>query len=203
MLIVVGGHSRNLGKTSLVAGLIHRFRDRNWTALKITQYGHNVCDNHDTQCGCEADPGAPFALSEEFEPGDTDSARFLGAGAARALWLRPAAGQLPLAADAIHKILERHQNVIMESNSVLEVLRPGLFLMMLDFGCADFKPTGLRFMDRADAFVVIDRGIHIPLWDDLARGRWDRQPRFPVTPPRYLSPALVDFVRSRLDSTAG
>jgi molybdopterin-guanine dinucleotide biosynthesis protein len=41
MLVVVGGHSRNLGKTSLVAGLIRKFRERNWTALKITQYGHH------------------------------------------------------------------------------------------------------------------------------------------------------------------
>src|SRR5262245_58300936 len=133
MLIVVGGHSRNLGKTSLVAGLIRRFRDRNWTALKITQYGHNVCENHDTQCGCEANPGEPFALTEEFEPGTTDSGRFLAAGAARSLWLRTPAGQLALAAPAIRRILDRHSNVIIESNSVLEVVRPDLFLMMLDF----------------------------------------------------------------------
>ena len=203
MLVVVGGHSRNLGKTSLVAGLIRRFRDRNWTALKITQYGHNVCDNHDTQCGCEAGPGQPFALSEEYEPGNTDSARFLAAGASRALWLRTPAGQLPLAAGTIHRIVEQHGNVIVESNSVLEVVRPDLFLMMLDYGCADFKSSSLRFMERADAFVVLDRGINIPLWNDLALGLWDRQPRFVVKPPRYVSPAVADFVSSRLSPASG
>ena len=202
MLVVVGGHSRNLGKTSLVAGLIRKFRGRNWTAVKITQYGHHVCDNHDTHCGCEAEPGAPFALTEEYEPGNTDSARFLAAGAGRALWLRTPAGQLPLAAGTIQKILHQNENVIMESNSVVELVRPDLFLMMLDFGCADFKPSSLRFMDRADAFVVLDRGINIPLWNDLACGRWDLQPRFPVKPPRYLSPAVADFVSSRLSPPA-
>ena len=36
MLLVVGGHSRNIGKTSVVEGLIRRFRQKKWTALKIT-----------------------------------------------------------------------------------------------------------------------------------------------------------------------
>ena len=42
-IVVVGGQSRNLGKTSVVAGLIAAMRERNWTAAKITQYGHGVC----------------------------------------------------------------------------------------------------------------------------------------------------------------
>src|SRR5262249_17425856 len=113
------------------------------------------------------------------------------------------AGQLPEAAGTIRRILERHENVIVESNSVLEVVRPDLFLMMLDFGCADFKPSSLRFMERADAFVVLDRGINVPVWDDLARGLWEQQPRFAVQPPRYVSPAVADFVNSRLPSIAG
>src|ERR1051326_4883683 len=118
MLVVVGGHSRNLGKTSLVAGLIHRFRERQWTAIKITQYGHRVCTNHDEICGCEATPGEPFALSEEYEPGKTDSARFLTAGAARSLWLRTPAGELGSAAEALRKILAQQENGIVESNRV-------------------------------------------------------------------------------------
>ena len=52
MLVVVGGHSRNIGKTSVVAGLIRRLRDRKWTAVKITQYGHGVCSNEGKSCGC-------------------------------------------------------------------------------------------------------------------------------------------------------
>lgn len=201
MLVVVGGHSRNLGKTSLVAGLIRKFRERNWTALKITQYGHTVCTNHDSHCGCEADPSQPFALSEEYEFGKTDSARFLAAGAGRSLWLRTPAGQLSQASGTIRKILDQNENVIVESNSLIELVRPDLFLMMLDFGCADFKPSSLRFMERADAFVVLDRGINVPLWEDLARGLWDRQPRFSVKPPRYVSPAVADFVSARLSAT--
>ena len=53
--------------------------------------------------------------------------------------------------------------------------------MLLDFGCEDFKASSLRFMDRADAFVVIDRGINAPLWEDVARGMWDNKPQFLVS----------------------
>ena len=81
MLIVVGGHSRNIGKTSVVAGLIRKLRDRKWTAVKITQYGHGMCSSKGEACGCEAEPEHPFALSEEYEPKQTDSGRFLAAGA--------------------------------------------------------------------------------------------------------------------------
>jgi len=197
LLIVVGGHSRNLGKTTLVANLIRRFRKRNWTALKITQYGHGVCSNHDHHCGCEAESGESFTLSEEYEPGTTDSARFLAAGADRSFWLRTPAGELTKAAPAIHKLIGQCENVIIESNSVMEIIEPDLFLMMMDFGCEDFKASSLRYLDRADGFVVVDRGINIPLWDDVARGRWDGKPRFPVSPPSYLTAAVAEFVSSR------
>ena len=53
MLVVVGGHSRDIGKTSVIAGLIRRTRARKWTALKITQYGNAVCARHENGAtGC-------------------------------------------------------------------------------------------------------------------------------------------------------
>lgn len=198
MLVVVGGHSRNIGKTSVVAGLIRKLRDRKWTAVKITQYGHGVCSHHGEACGCETEPEHPFALSEEYEPSRTDSGRFLAAGAERSLWLRTPMGELARAKNVLNKITGSGGNVIIESNSVLELLNPDLFLMVLDFSCQDFKPSSLRFLDRADAFVVIDRGINVPLWEGVARGIWDHKPQFPVKPPAYVTAAVCDFVRSRL-----
>jgi hypothetical protein len=198
MLVVVGGHSRNIGKTSVVAGLIRRLRDRRWTAVKITQYGHGVCSNQGSVCECSpAEPDHPFALSEEYEPSGTDSGRFLAAGAARSFWLRTPAGELARAADMVHKILRQNENVIIESNSILELVQPDVFLMLLDFSCQDFKASSLRFLDRADAFLILDRGINAPLWDDISRGLWDAKPQFPVTPPRYVTAEVADFVAAR------
>jgi len=206
MLLVVGGHSRNIGKTSVAAGLIRKLRARQWTAVKVTQYGHGICSHSGAACGCEADsndPDHPFALSEEYEPGDTDSGRFLAAGARRSFWLRTPMGQLHHAAGTLRKIVAQHENVILESNSVLELLNPDVFLMVLDFGCADFKPSSLRFLDRADAFVVVDRGFNVPLWENVARGAWDQKPQFPVTPPDYVTNALAKFVSARFPSSTG
>jgi hypothetical protein len=196
MLVVVGGHSRNIGKTSVVAGIIRKLKDRRWTALKITQYGNGVCSHHSAACGCEPESDEPFALSEEYEPNRTDTGRFLAAGAERSFWLRVPAGELPRAADTVRKILGQGQNAIVESNSVMELVQPDLFLMLLDFSCQDFKASSLRFMDRADGFVVIDRGINAPMWDDIARGMWDQKPQFLVKPPNYATSAVTGFVKS-------
>ena len=201
MLVVVGGHSRNIGKTSVVAGLIRRLRNRKWAAVKITQYGHGVCSHAGEACGCETEPDHPFAISEEYEPSGTDSGRFLAAGAERSFWLRTPMGELAQAQATLRKILDQNENVIIESNSVLEMVQPDLFLMVLDFGCQDFKASSLRFMDRADAFLVIDRGINAPLWEEIAHGVWDQKPQFLVKPPTYVTAAVCDFVRARFSPT--
>jgi molybdopterin-guanine dinucleotide biosynthesis protein len=200
MLVVVGGHSRNIGKTSVVAGLIRKLRDRHWTALKITQYGNEVCANHTgaAACGCEPAGGEEFELSEEYEASGTDSGRFLAAGAERSFWLRVPAGELPRAAGTVRKILAQSANVIVESNSVVDLVTPDVFLMLLDFTCDDFKASSLRLMDRADGFVVIDRGINAPLWADVSRGMWDGKPQFLVKPPGYVTAEVVQFVKSRM-----
>ena len=191
MLVVVGGHSRNIGKTSVVAGLIRRLRDRKWAALKITQYGHGVCSNEGKACECApGDEEHPFALSEEYEPSKTDSGRFLAAGADRSFWLRTPAGELPRAADLVHKIVSQNENVIVESNSILELVQPDLFLMVMDFACEDFKSSSLRFLDRADAFLVIDRGLNAP----MAAGVLPDRPQFLIKPPRYVTPEVAEFV---------
>lgn len=198
MLVVVGGHSRNIGKTSVVSGLIRRFRDRRWTAVKITQYGHGICANKGTACECDTgDPEHPFALSEEYEPGKTDSGRFLAAGADRSFWLRAPSGDLPRYATTIQKLLKQSENVIVESNSILELVKPDLYLMVMDFACEDFKASSLQYIDRADAFIVIDRGgVNGHMFADLARGLWDDKPQFLVKPPRYVTPELAEFVAS-------
>jgi hypothetical protein len=105
---------------------------------------------------------------------------------------------LPRAAETVRKILSQGENAIIESNSVLELVQPDVFLMLLDFACQDFKASSLRFMDRADAFVVIDRGLSGPMWEAVACGTWDRKPRFLVTPPDYVTAAVAGFVRSKL-----
>ena len=189
MLVVVGGHSRNIGKTSVVEGLIRALPEFQFAAVKITQFGHGVCSNHGSACGCETEAEHPYALSEEYEPSPTDSGRFLAAGARRSFWLRTRTGELRAAAAPLEKLLKQNENVIAESNSLLELANPDLYLVTLDFSCADFKDSSARYLERADAFVVIDRG-------EWKTGIWDKRPRFMARPPVYVSEELVRFCRN-------
>ena len=199
MLVAVGGHSRDIGKTSVVAGLICALPEWPWIAMKITQYGHDVCSAEGKTCGCEpANPDHPYALDEEVAPTATDTGRFLAAGAQRSFWLRTAAGRLGQGAPVIEKILRSGANLIVESNSILEFFPPDLYLVVMDFSREDFKPSSLRFLDRADACIIVDSGINVPVWKEVSRGLWDSKPQFVVKPPYYVTAAMASFVRSRL-----
>src|SRR5438445_13461277 len=91
-IIVIGGHSRSVGKTSVVAGLIAALPAYNWTAFKVTQYGHGICSRSGQACDC-AVADHSWAISEEKDrSGESDSSRFLVAGATRAWWVRTEQG---------------------------------------------------------------------------------------------------------------
>ena len=200
MLVAVGGHSRNIGKTSVVAGLIRAIPEAGWTAVKITQFGHSVCSSKGETCQCQpATLEHPYALSEEVDPsGQGDTCRFLAAGAQRSYWLRTAAGQLGNALPALNSILQSSRNVIVESNSILQFFKPHLYLVVLDFAVEDFKLTSLEYLDRADALVVIERGEKQPHWSGVARRLWESKPQFYVTPPQYVTDAVAGLVRAQL-----
>jgi len=79
-LIVVGGHTRSIGKTQLLCDVISAFRAANWIAGKITQYGHGVCAQNGENCGCAPDEHVCAISWETQADTGTDSARFLAWG---------------------------------------------------------------------------------------------------------------------------
>ncbi|MBK9168297.1 MAG: hypothetical protein IPM24_12625 [Bryobacterales bacterium] len=198
MLVVVGGHTRNIGKTSVAAGLIAALSEYNWSAFKITQHGHHVCGGV-APCECAQDMAGPYMIVEETGNNPAgDSSRFLAAGARRAFWVRTAAGKLGHALPALRRLFEESGNAICESNSLLRFIEPDLYIAVLDFGVEDFKTSARRALDRADALVVITRGLAAPAWKGVAPRLWRDKLRFDVTPPCYVSPELAEFVASHL-----
>src|SRR5579864_7231621 len=125
-LVVIGGHSRSVGKTSVVAGLISALPEFEWTAAKITQYGHGICSANGEACDC-ATGDHSWAITEERDrAGESDTSRFLVAGASRVFWVRTEQGRLAEAMPALRKRMESSRNVIIESNSIMKFLRPDL-----------------------------------------------------------------------------
>jgi len=198
-VVVVGGHSRNIGKTSVVASLIARLPEFHWTAFKITQYGHGFCTADGAPCDCQTDDHT-IAISAERDPNTgTDSARFLAAGAVRSLWVRTRQGMLAEAMPRIRKEIAAAENAILESNSVLQFLRPDLYLTVLDQGTADFKDSARLYLDRADALLLRESGLKLePRWTGVAGKLIEGKPRFVIAPPDYMSDAVVEFVRNAL-----
>jgi hypothetical protein len=159
-VIVVGGHTRSIGKTQLVCDLISAFPESNWTAGKITQYGHGVCAQNGENCDCAPDEHV-CAISWEQQPNETDSGRFLAAGARRSFWLRTKQGFLaegmPLLRGALRELESKSPNaggnLILESNTLLQFLKPSLYLMVVDPTKTDFKDSARLQMDRASAVI--------------------------------------------------
>src|SRR5205085_10311048 len=87
-MVMVGGHTRNIGKTSVVEGIIRGLPEMNWTAVKVTQFGHGVCSTSGELCDCAVAEHAFAITAERRSDSGTDTARFLAAGARRALWVR-------------------------------------------------------------------------------------------------------------------
>ena len=199
-IVVVGGHSRSVGKTSVVAGLISALRQMRWTAMKITQYGHGICSADGAPCDCATDNHS-WAMTEEHDgSGNSDSSRFVQAGAERSYWVRTRQGMLAEAMPSVRQKLQG--NVIIESNSIIRFLRPDLYLTVLDFATADFKRSALEFLDRADA-ILLHRGADVPAWDGVSWKLIGSKPTFRITAPRYVTDELVEFVGIRVAASIG
>jgi len=196
-IIVIGGHSSSVGKTSVVAGLISALPEFEWTAAKITQHGHGICSANGEPCDC-ATADHSWATSEERDrSGKSDTSRFLMAGAKKVFWVRTEQGRLAEAMPAFRKKLEGAGNVIIESNSVLKFLRPDLYLTVLDPSTADFKNSAREFLDRANAVILHDKA-GATAWPAVSLKPVAERPIFRITPPPYITQEIVQFVSSSL-----
>jgi len=196
-VVVIGGHSRSVGKTSVVAGLIAALPEFKWTALKITQYGHGICSQNGESCHCATDDHT-WAISEEKDrSGDSDTSRFLVAGAERAWWVRTEQGRLAEAMPAIRRRLSESSNVILESNSILKFVRPDLYLTVLDPATTDFKRSAQEFLDLADA-VILHGAANAAAWIGVSLKPVVGRPVFQIQPPPYVTREIIEFVKKRV-----
>ena len=195
--VVIGGHSRSVGKTSVVAGLIAALPEYHWTALKITQYGHGVCSLNGESCHCATDDHSWAISQEKDRSGESDTSRFLVAGAVRVWWVRTEQGRLAEAIPTIRRRLAESENVILESNSILKFVRPDLYLTVLDPATSDFKRSAQEFLDQADGIILHGSKI-ATAWTGISLKPVAGRPIFEIHPPEYVTPEIVEFVRSKV-----
>ena len=196
--MVVGGHSRNIGKTSVVEGLIRGLPEMRWTAMKVTHHWHGVCSANDEPCDCETAEHTVAVSEEKDSASGTDSSRYLAAGAVRSLWVRTRSGDLAGAMPRIRMELEQAENAVIESNSILRFLRPDIYLSVLDPAVEDFKESARLYLDRADAVLVPEGVMGQPEWKGGALKLVEGTPVLSMKPPVYVTDAVLEFVGARL-----
>lgn len=199
-IVVIGGHSRSVGKTSVVAGLIAKLPAYNWTAFKLTQFGHGRCSLNGKPCQCETADHAWAITEEKDRSGRSDSSRFLIAGAKHSFWVRTAQGQLERAMPGIQRRLSEAEDAILESNSILKFIQPDVYISVLDPATEDFKSSAQQFLGRADAIILHCSQDREPTWPGISLNALPDRPVFAVEPPEYVSREVVEFVARRLEA---
>ncbi|MGA2672115.1 MAG: hypothetical protein ABSE99_02700 [Terracidiphilus sp.] len=192
-IVVVGGSGRGVGKTALVCGLIAALPELRWTAVKITT------DDH----------GQTKPIWEETTAGrGSDTARYLAAGAARALLATPPVhGHTPtpdfaaLLNDLWSKI-GPDANVLFESNSILDHLRFDLCLMVHEGSSpashhARHKPSFASALRHADAMVA-HASADGTIADGLCLAGQEPMPIFDLAALEQVSAEMVAWLRLRL-----
>jgi hypothetical protein len=203
-IIVVGGGGRGAGKTALVCGLMRALPEIPWTGVKITTHEHGYEHGH----------GKATPIWEETVPGEgTDTARYLAAGARRALLVT--AGEDALG-PIVEQILEEHSRVpgvinvdakkvgtekagviragiIIESNSVLRHLRPDVCLCAATSPWAEQKASFDLLMEHVDATVELAAHDHIIEAEKIT---------FRLASLERVSPTMLDWLRERLRTQA-
>jgi hypothetical protein len=213
-VLVVGGHTRSIGKTELVCDVIRAFPEENWVAGKITQYGHGVCAQNGLDCGCAPDVHS-YAISwEQDKSSGTDSSRFLAAGARRSFWLRTKQGFLAEGLPLLRKALDELRvegtaeppTLILESNSVMQFLIPSLYFAVIDASRNDFKDSARAALDRADALVLrgamAENPLAEPQWIKLPAHLMSEVPSVRQLEGEPLPKPLQALVRRALESPA-
>lgn len=171
--IVVGGTGKHVGKTALICGLIAALAEFRWIAVKITPDAH----------------GKPSSIWEETRAGEqTDTARYLAAGARRALLVSVAAGE---SLEHLMAKIKPGADVIFESNRILEFMKPDVCLMVNGGDAADLVKQSFELVvEFADAMVRRSNADRV---EDQSL-----KPVFYLGDMERVSPEMLAWVRLKL-----
>jgi hypothetical protein len=158
-LLMIGGASRNVGKTSLISNIIKHFaKSKSIIGIKIkTLYeGDKFFHGNDYDTLNEN-----FTLIEEYDlDGEKDSCGMLKAGAKRAFRLRVHDLYLEQAFKYFIEQIDKNTLIICESNSLRRVVVPDLFLMIKHSENQNMKPSAIELEKYADKIIITNGFKH-------------------------------------------
>ena len=161
-LILIGGNTRHIGKTTLACGIIKSFSSTDQiTALKITSIYKNDEKHHGEH---ELRQGKGFSITlEPHSANQKDTSKMLMAGATESYYIQAMDHAVEEAWQAFIKIVPSNQLMVCESRSLRRILQPGLFIYLKSSKVKEEKPYSIWLEGLAD-IVLVD-----PNQSDLAK----------------------------------
>jgi len=159
-MLMIGSSESNVGKTELACALLRRFSsDHRIIGIKVTTIASadRSCPRGGQGCGvCSSMDGEYRITQESAANSDKDTGRLLAAGAGKVYWLRVMRTHLRQGLAALLETVGRDALAICESNSLRQVVEPGLFLMVESTAGKPWKQSAQQVRQHADRVVRSD-----------------------------------------------
>ncbi|MBN1986446.1 MAG: hypothetical protein JW761_09090 [Prolixibacteraceae bacterium] len=129
-ILLIAGSGQNVGKTTLACHILQNEKEKNPLAVKITPHFHQI-----TEGLVEIKNGNSWALYEETcKTSNKDSSVYLQNGAAKSYLIQTLDSGLAEAFSELKKILPPKNPVVIESAALINIIQPGLFILVLPAG---------------------------------------------------------------------
>lgn len=156
---MIGGASRNVGKTTFSSKVIEHFSENHpIIGLKVK----TIYEGDNFFHGKDRNPlDSDFRLIEEFDDfSDEDTSKMLRSGAKRVFRLKVKSSALDKAFFYFKTQLDRKYLIICESNSLRKILKPDVFILIKQKEAGEMKPSAKELEKYADKIVLTDGLTH-------------------------------------------
>jgi len=159
-MLMIGSAGSNVGKTELACAILGKFcKSCDVIGIKVTTIKdkEGQCPRGGEGCGTCSSLEGTYSIDEEFDSiSGKDTARLLAAGASRVFWLRVREENLMEGITALLDIIGHDAVSICESNSLRQVVEPGLFIMVGSHEMKNWKSSAESIKKYADKIVISD-----------------------------------------------
>ena len=159
---MIGSAGADVGKTELSCALLRKFsKNHNLIGIKVTAITNKdgQCPRGGQGCGvCSSLEGVYCITEETNSNSNKDTSKLLAAGASRVFWLRALREHFLEASTALLDVIGPDTISICESNSLRQVIEPGLFLMVRNRNLKRWKSSAQHVKKYADKIVTSDGG---------------------------------------------
>jgi molybdopterin-guanine dinucleotide biosynthesis protein A len=157
-MLMIGSAGANVGKTELACTLIKKFgKTSDITGIKVTtiRAKDGQCPRGGLGCGVCSSLDGDFCITEETgSKSKKDTVRLLAAGAKRVFWMRVLKKRLKEGLTALLDTIEPDAISICESNSLRQVVEPGLFIMVKARNLKSWKSSAWEVKEYADKIII-------------------------------------------------